>query len=151
MHATIYWDSLRKVLTDFRRLDSGWRPGKAELDGVRLVEQVIISPPKDGAPFGIIGSINATPGNYRLVITSLFAIDLGDRWARTFDGWVAIGEQPRKAIAFGSAEIRRIGTAWLWAELERLRPLAGHLTEADRSVFSSETAEQFIELRRTRH
>ena len=149
MDARIYWDSLRKVLADVRLLDSGWKPGKAELDGARLVDQVRILPPKAGAPFGMIGSISATPGRHRLIIASLFAVDLGGRWARTFDDWVEIGEQPRETIACNLAEIRQSATAWLRAELERLRPWAG--LRDDRSIFSGEAGEQFVELRRTRH
>lgn len=112
-------DALRRMLAVLGLLDTGWRPGTAELESARYVEGWMILPPKKDAPFQIIGSSWTLPIRYSLMVAGIFAIDTEAHWARTFDEWVVIGDAA-DAAPFNADEIRRVGTEWLWNALQRL-------------------------------
>ena len=92
MHGNWDGNSLRKMLAIFDLLDSGWRPGKAELDRAQFVENWTILHTKDSAPFRMIGNSWTQPENQTLIVVSVFAVDWNAHWARTLDEWVAIGD-----------------------------------------------------------
>jgi hypothetical protein len=100
-------------------LDAGWRPGTAELDCARFVDNWAILPLKDGSPYFMIGESWTLPISHTLFVTRVFALDHAARWARTLDEWVVIGEPVDIAEAARACDIKRKGMAWLIAELTR--------------------------------
>ncbi len=150
MHAPDYIESLRRILADLCLLDSGWRPGKAELEGARSILHFTIMPPKNGAPLNMIALCSILHENQQMMVTSIF--DLGEGWARTFDEWAMVGNPPRTSSVLDPNAIRLRGRTWLQAELQRVQQLAiRHRKPSDGSVVGRQIGKQLVELRRARH
>lgn len=107
-------DSLLGVLSIVERLDAGWRPGDAELEGARYVERWTILPRReDGNLFRLIGIAWSPPVRIELIAAPVIALDRNGRWARLRDEWVTTGAPDGAIPAIDPDVIRAASGEWL--------------------------------------
>lgn len=100
-------------------LDIGWRPGKAELDDARYLDNWALIPPAETGIFRLIGRVWSLPVQSENILAAVLAIDPSATWVRTWNEWLVIGDALHGVPSYGAGEVQAAANRWLKAELRR--------------------------------
>jgi hypothetical protein len=123
MGETLDRDSLLRASSIVDRLAVGWRPGDAELENARFVDDWTIFPSGEGMPFRLMGLAWSLPVKCTMIVASVIAINPTEGWARIWDEWVVIGDPIDEFHSTNCDTIQRAGASWLLTQLRR-RPIS---------------------------
>jgi hypothetical protein len=108
-------ESLLHATSILDLLAVGRQPGSAELRTARQIDDSTVIPGSAGRPYQLVGTIRMSVPP--ALTASLLAIDPQAGWARIWDEWIVLNDEPVDAPPFDPADVQRIGVAWLIRQL----------------------------------